>query len=136
MSNPATSAIPKRLRTENYFLSAYLILFGILNQAGQWNPTGRLNFRISDLIVVDAMIPAGAAIQPGILLVITAVGTLMRREWGYKLGCLFCLIHLTLTAVTWPMSLIDAVYVAACAVGAVESWRVLYLLRRFRTNAG
>ncbi|MCC7423761.1 MAG: hypothetical protein IT428_26145, partial [Planctomycetaceae bacterium] len=101
-------------------VAASLIGFGVLNpmrlQTGYF-PYG-------------PPIPAGATVIPGVFLIVAGVGTLLNREWAMLFGAVLCLMHLTVSAVTWPLSSVEAGYVVLCAVGVFGSLVVLVQTRK------
>ena len=129
MSKSSTTEFPSTLRFEIHLLSAFLIVFGAVNQAGQ------LLFEFVDPVTLQFNITAGAVILPGVFLIIAGIGVLLKHEWGFKLACILCLIHLTISAVGWPLTGLEFFYVIVCAVVVFESWRVLSLSRRITNRS-
>ena len=121
--------LPRLIRFEIAALTAFWIIFGLLNQIAQLTTS-------SNPLYFSFNVPGGAAIVPGVLLVIAGVGTAFRFDWALKLGFFLSLVHIAVTGIFWPdMYTLDYVYIIFCLAGAVEAWRLGQLLRKSREAA-
>lgn len=128
MSRKITTPQSTVVSVEVWLLSTFLVVFGLASQVGQLLEFG-------DTLELRLPVPAGATVLPGVLIAIAGVGTLLRHEWAFKLACILCSMHLTvsgiflLTTASGFGAVVESIYAFFCVLGAFASWHGLTLSR-------